>query len=173
MTRTKSKQTSASAPQTREEAEEWMSNLQKINVWIARRDAELRESSAKLKADAESEAKPKRDEKARLETGLYAWAEANREALTQGGKTKTVVLGTGEIKWRKNPPKVTVRGIPKILEFLRGNGLSRFIRIKEEIDKEAMLKEPTLAGTVPGVKIGSEGESIVVEPFESTLETAA
>jgi phage host-nuclease inhibitor protein Gam len=37
--------------------------------------------------------------------------------------------------------------------------------VKEEIDKQAMLKEPEVAGSVPGVTVGSEGEEFYVAPL--------
>ncbi len=36
-----------------------------------------------------------------LTEGLKTWAEANREALTEGGRVKTADLGTGKVLWRR------------------------------------------------------------------------
>lgn len=48
-------------------------------------------------------------------------------------------------------------------------GLQRFIRTKEEPNKEAMQAEPEVARQVAGISIGSVGEDFVVEPFEAVL----
>ena len=172
MPRAKAKPMSVKTPQTDDEADEWMRRLARINIWIRDTDTELREQSAALKQRFEDVAKPHRAEKADLEKGLFAWAEANRDRLTKGGRTKTVKLPSGKVAWRTLPPKVTVRGIPAILKHLKSNGLQQFIRTKSEIDKDAMLKEPELAGTVPGVSVGSAGETIDFVPDETTLDAA-
>ncbi|MEC9342674.1 MAG: host-nuclease inhibitor Gam family protein, partial [Pseudomonadota bacterium] len=67
------------------------------------------------------------------------------------------------------PPRVTVRGQDAVIEALRAIGLGRFIRIKEEVNREALLAEPDVARSVAGISIGSEGEDFVVEPFEEEL----
>jgi phage host-nuclease inhibitor protein Gam len=63
--------------------------------------------------------------------------------------TKTVALTTGEIGWRLRPPKVVVRGVEAVLDKLKRMGLDRFIRTKEEINKEAILNEPDAVARVP------------------------
>ena len=103
---------------------------------------------------------------------MQLWAEAHRESLTAGGKSKTVQLPAGEIAWRQRPPSVRIRDAAGVLVALAAAGLSRFVRVKQEIDKEAMLREPAVASAVPGVSIGSAGEEFVVTPHEVTLAGA-
>ena len=47
--------------------------------------------------------------------------------------------------------------------------LKQFIRVKQEVDKEAMLKEPDVAKSVKGVTIGQH-EEFMVKPAELELE---
>jgi len=113
--------------------------------------------------------------KTRLKTptqGLHTWAEANRESLTQGGKSKTASLPSGELAWRMRPPSVRVTGADAVIEALRKFGLSRFIRTKDEVNKEAILNEPQAVEHVPGISI-SQGEDFIVTPFEVELASAA
>jgi len=44
--------------------------------------------------------------------------------------------------------------------------LEKFIRVKEEVNKDAMLAEPDQAMKVPGVTIKSGGEDFIIEPLE-------
>ncbi|GLQ20476.1 host-nuclease inhibitor Gam family protein [Algimonas porphyrae] len=164
---------SGGAPQSRAEAEEWMSRLQKVNIRIRDIDTDLREQSADLKVRAAAKVEPFINEKEIISKGLFAWAEANRDALTNGGKTKTIKLETGTVFWRQQPAKVTLRGVDKVLEYLSSNRLRRFIRIKKEVDKDAMLREQTVASKIPGVSIKSAGEMIEAKPFEDTLEASS
>jgi len=69
------------------------------------------------------------------------------------------------------PLSVSLRDAESILKSLRSLGLQRFIRIKEEVSKEAMLKEPDVAKTVKGVFIGQR-EEFVAKPTELEIEIA-
>jgi phage host-nuclease inhibitor protein Gam len=125
----------------------------------------------KLKAKAMADARPYQEKISQLVEGLFAYAEAHRDELTDGGKHKTVKVPTGIFGWRMTPPAVSFRNVKSILESLRSFGLKRFIRTKEEIDKEAMLKEPKVAKTVKGVSI-SQYEEFIAKPTELEVEIA-
>ena len=124
-----------------------------------------------LKAKAMVDDEPHQEKISQLVEGLFAYAEAHRDELTDGGKRKTVEVPTGIFGWRMTPPAVLLRGVESILESLKSLGLKRFIRIKEEIDKEAMLKEPDVAKTVKGVSI-SQHEDFIAKPAELEIEIA-
>jgi len=126
----------------------------------------------KLKANAMVEDEPHQKKISQLVEGLFAYAEANRDELTDGGKSKTVKVPTGTFGWRMTPLSVSLRNVKSILEGLKSLRLERFIRIKEEINKEAMLKEPEMAKTVKGVSI-SQHEEFVAKPAKLEIEIAA
>lgn len=140
---------------------------------LAVSEAALAETIAAAKQAAEAQAAPIKVELDLLTRGVQLWAEANRDALTNGGRTKTITLATGEIAWRARPPSVRLKDPAGVLEFLRAKQLGRFIREKQEVDREAMLREPTVAETVPGVTIGSAGEEFVVTPTQAQLDGRA
>jgi len=48
---------------------------------------------------------------------------------------------------------VSLRRVEAIIEGCKVAGLEKFIRVKEEINKDAMLAEPDQAMKVPGVTI--------------------
>jgi len=56
--------------------------------------------------------------------------------------------------------------VEAIIEGCKVAGLEKFIRVKEEINKDAMLAEPDQAMKVPGVTIKSGGEDFIIEPLE-------
>ncbi|MFC1662681.1 host-nuclease inhibitor Gam family protein [Patescibacteria group bacterium] len=107
-----------------------------------------------------------------LVTGLFAFAQANRTELTDSDKKKSVDLPVGTFGWRLTPPAVTLRNVDAVLKQLREKRLTRFIRVKKTVDKEAMLKEPGAAGQVKGVKIGQH-EEFFVKPDKTDAEIAA
>lgn len=94
--------------------------------------------------------------------GLFVYADANRERLTEG-KTKTIKFTTGTISWRMTPPKVNIRDNDKVIEQLEKMGLERFIRTSKEPNKESMLEEKEVAEGVKGVTI-TQHEEFVVKP---------
>lgn len=80
-----------------------------------------------------------------LQEGVHGWCEANRDELTEGGKSKTANFITGTVNWRNDPPSVTVRNGEKVLEMLGALGLGCYVRTKKEINKEAILADRTAA----------------------------
>lgn len=80
-----------------------------------------------------------------LQAGVQTWCEAHRDELTDGGKVKTANFITGNVQWRNDPPSVTVRNQDKVLETLAALGISQYIRVKKEINKEAILADRAAA----------------------------
>jgi phage host-nuclease inhibitor protein Gam len=158
-------------PQSREEAMAAVSTIGMLQRDIGRIQADLDDEITRLKEAAEALSSPKQELVNTTIEGLRIWAEANRQQLTDGGRVKFADLGTGKISWRFRPASVKLRGADAIIETLRTLGLGRFVRTKEEIDREAMLREPDIARSVPGVSIGSDGEDFIVEPLSSPLST--
>ena len=104
-----------------------------------------------------------------LGDGIHLWCEANRTALC-GNERKSANLITGEVAWRQNPPSVNVRNAKKALERLRALKLERFIRTKEEINKDAILDEPKAVTGIAGLTVVTGTESFSVTPFEIELD---
>ena len=170
-TRSKRAATTAPVPQNREQAAAMIAEIGALNRDLARTQAAMNDELAFVKERHELQAEPMKDRIEALTTGVQTWAEANRDALTQHGKTKTAALTTGEIAWRLRPPSVRVTGAEAVLDALRKMGLGRFIREKQEVNKEAILNEPEVVAHVPGIAI-SQGEDFVVTPFEAELAMA-
>jgi phage host-nuclease inhibitor protein Gam len=131
----------------------------------------MNDEIAAIKQRYETAVNPIRDEVTSLTDGIATWASAHRAALTGDGRTKTADLGTGRISWRRRPPRVSIRNVDAVLQKLKSLGLHKFIRTKEEINKEAMQAEPEAARGIVGVTIGSAGEDFIVEPFEADLQS--
>ncbi len=160
-------------PQTVEEANDFVAKLGASQRERTLIETAMNDELAAVKARHEAEAKPFKDEIEALTRGLHTYAEGHRDVLTRDGKVKFHRFAAGEIAWRVRPPKVTIRGIDTVIEALKRLGLTRFLRVKEEINKEAMLVEAEVAITVSGITIGSGGEDFIVKPFETELEEVA
>ncbi len=167
----KAKSITVEAPETMAEADQYLRDIGMLNIQLRDIDTDLREGTAKLKQEAEDQAAPHRLEVEQKWLGLQSWAQANRKRLTNG--TKTIQLPSGSVSWRLLPAKVTLKGVTDILAILRSKAeFKKFLRIKYEVDKDAMLKDKVKAAKVTGVKIGSEGEAIDYEIDETKLNAA-
>lgn len=101
-----------------------------------------------------------------LQEGVQGYCEAHRDELTDGGRVKTASLITGEVQWRQRPPSVSVRGAESVIETLKRLGLGKFVRTKEEVNKEAILNEPDAVRGVAGITVVTGVEDFVITPFE-------
>jgi len=102
-----------------------------------------------------------------LQAGVQVYCEAHRAELTGAGKVKTANLVTGEVQWRQRPPSISIRGADAVLQTLERMGLGRFIRTKQEPNKEAMLNEPDAVRGIAGISIVTGVEDFVITPFEA------
>jgi len=102
--------------------------------------------------------------------GIQTWCEANRAALTEGGKVKSANLITGEVQWRQRPPSCKVRNEEGVIETLERLDLGRFVRVKKEVNREAILQEPDAARGVAGLTIITGVEDFAITPFEQEVD---
>ena len=172
-TRLKSQAASHPVPQSMNEANDFIYRIGAAQRERDRIQAEMNDRLAEIKAEFEERADPFKTEIEDRTKGILTFCEAHRDDLTRSGKVKFHKFPAGEINWRRRPPKVSVRGMAVVLERLKSLGLKRFIRTKEEVNKEAMLAEPDVAASVDGINVGSEGEDFVITPFETDLEEVA
>lgn len=154
-------------PQDNSECNEMIARLNIIQADIKEQEV-LRDRAIELvKTTFKNRVEPMQDEVDDLISGIQDYCSSNREKLTNKGKTKSHKFFHGIIGWRTRPPKVSLRGIPEILETLRERKLNKFIRTIDEIDKEAILKSPSQVKGIKGIKVGSEGEDFYIEPTET------
>jgi phage host-nuclease inhibitor protein Gam len=159
-------------PQNREQVADYIAAIGIAQRERARLEQDMNDELARSSSSYEEQALPFRTEIEERSKGVQAWCETNRNALTQDGRTKTAVLTSGEVQWRLRPPKVSIKGLDAVLDKLRRMGLDRFIRTKDEVNKEAILAEQEAVKRVAGISI-EQGEDFVIKPFETQLEEIA
>lgn len=158
-------------PQTRDQVIEAIADIGRRSRERARIETAMNDEMAAIRARYEAEAEPHAAAIKALSAGVQTWCEANRDTLTDGGKTKTVSFPSGIAKWRMTPPSVRLRAIDVLMEILTNRGLDRFLRVKTEINKEAILADPDAVAGVPGITI-AQAEEFVIEPHEQQLAEA-
>jgi phage host-nuclease inhibitor protein Gam len=156
-------------PQSREDVINDIRKIGDITRVILRRETELNDKLAELTNDAAPGIEALKKELDRLQTGVQTWCEANRAELTKDGKTKTANLTTGEVRWRIRPPSVSIRKVDDVIAMLKKFSLVKFLRNKEEINKEAILAAPEEVKGIAGITIKSGIEDFEIIPFEQSV----
>jgi phage host-nuclease inhibitor protein Gam len=161
-------------PQNREEAAAMIAEFGAASREIELIETAMNEELAQTKAEAEKKAAPHVNTAKQLFEGLKLYCEANRQMLLGNTGLKTVDFGTGKVAWRWKPAKVRLSGdveeiigriLAKAATAIDGASYRAFLRMKQEVDKDGMLKNKDLARTIEGVSIGRDGEVFEIEPF--------
>lgn len=106
-------------------------------------EASQNEQIDRIKSNTKACAQPLQDKKSGLELAIKEYCEANRAEFAE---VKTKVLTFGECGFRLST-KIVVKRVADTLQALKDLALGHCIRVKEELDKEAMknLSSETLA----------------------------
>ena len=165
----KSKALVVQAPQSSDEVVEHIRIIGDLTRQRTRLAATMNDGIAVLQEQYALEADPINQRIEALQAGVHVWCEANRAKITNNNKVKFADFVTGTVKWRAKPPSVGLRKIEAVIEALKANGLKRFIRTKEEVNKDAILAEPRAVTGIAGITINSGDEEFVIEPHEQEL----
>lgn len=169
----KLKSTAASipVPQSKDDAQTAITALGQVQRDLARIECDINDAIAKINDQHATAIEALRQRREALQTGIQTWCEAHRLAIC--GKGKSANLVTGEVAWRQRPPSVTVRNVEGVIDQLGKLGLTDFVRVKHEINKEAILASPEQVAGIKGLFVSSGVEDFVITPFEIDLEQRA
>ena len=176
----------AAAPQTRDAVAADIRTIGDLQRQITRVSADMNDAIAAITAQHQPELDRLAADVKRLHAGVQTWCEANRADITDGGKVKFANLITGEVNWRQRPPSVKITKADLVLKTLKALGLGRYIRTKEEIDKDTILAAHSAARLAPstdparaellaeadklasvsGIEIVTGVEDFAIVPFE-------
>ncbi|WP_230660449.1 host-nuclease inhibitor Gam family protein [Psychrobacter sp. I-STPA10] len=156
--------------QSKSQVSEAITEIGNAQREIIRLETEINDITAKAIEERKDRLEMLRTSISELSEGVQTWCEVHRDTLCKNSKTAN--LTTGEVSWRQSPPKVSLRGIDKIMEALKEAKLTQFIRIKEEINKDAILADPKAVKSIKGISIKSGEENFVIKPFEVEMETS-
>ena len=162
----------SSVPQSRADCALYIKNLGDIQREFERSKAEMNDAIANIAKSYAPVLEALQTRMTALQTGIQTWAEANRATLCIG-PLKTANLVTGEVSWRQRPPSVSIRGADTVIETLQRMHLGRFVRTKEEVNKEAMLNEPDAVRGIAGITLVSGVEDFSITPLSVELEVQA
>lgn len=157
------------APQSKADCQADIKKLGDLQRDLVRAQADLNDEIARLTKAATPRFEALQERIDTLQAGVQTWCEANRSDLCGSGKTANLI--TGEVQWRLRPPSISIRGAEAVIANLKRLGLERFVRVKEEPNKEAMLIEPNAVRGVAGITINTGVEDFTITPFEVELQS--
>ncbi len=161
-----------SVPQTRDDAAADIRVIGDLTRKLTRTTAEMNDKIAVITAEYQPTLEAQGERIKNLQEGVQSFCEAYRAELTDNGRVKTANLVTGDVSWRQRPPSVGIRGMDAVIDTLKRLALGRFIRTKEEINKEAILNEPDAVRGVAGITLVTGVEDFVITPFEQDAAAA-
>lgn len=153
-------------PNNRAAFEKLFAQYRETKQRLDKAEMKLAEKTAALAAKHQQETATDRENLAEMAMCIEQYALEHRAELTDNGKNKTVQCVSGCLKWRKTPASVQINGdLNTVLAEIRHRKLSRLIRVKEEINKTAILAERDLLTRRPlaGVQIVDGKESFTIE----------
>lgn len=156
---------------TIEECAAMINDIGNLQRDITRLETEMNDKIAEITDSYKGTFEPLKKQLESLQNGVQLFCESKRSELTQDGKTKTANFVTGWVQWRQRPPSVRVRGEDSVIETLKNFGLHRFLRIKEEINKDAIKNEPKAVEGIAGISINVGQEDFVIQPFEQEVKS--
>jgi len=154
-------------PQNKGEAAADIKQIGDLQRQITRTQTEMNDAIAHITATYQPVMEALCKQVDPLRAGVQAFCEANRVELC--GKGKTANLVTGEVQWRQRPPSVTLKAVETVIKTLLRLRLKRFVRVKMEVNKEAILLEPDAVKDVLGITVVTGVEDFVITPFEQEV----
>lgn len=156
-------------PQSREQVSVDIKKIGDIQRELTRIEADANDQIAVIMNQNTPKIEALRAELDVLQKGVQTWCEANRSSITKGS-SKTANLITGEVAWRTKPDSVSIKGVELVLEALKKLKLDRFIRRKEEVNKDAILADRKAVENIKGISVVSGKETFSITPFEQEIE---
>lgn len=170
---TKRIKTTAPLLRTREDVERAVRQVCELKAFSQETAALMDQRILEIKADYEAQLGDAAQEIDLHVESLRAWAEANPGEFE---KKKSLELTSGIIGFRTGTPKLkTITGWTwdRVLEAIKWNKLNEWVRVKEEVNKDAILAERNdhtpVALRAIGVQIVQD-ESFYVEPNLTEVE---
>ncbi|MBN8222968.1 MAG: host-nuclease inhibitor Gam family protein [Spirochaetes bacterium] len=166
--------------QSKGELESAVKMLGDLNREKKRLETEANDKIAVIQSELAEKVAPYDAQIEHVANGIKFYCDSNREALF--GKEKTATLITGSVSYRTLPASVSGKGLKKTADgILERTGLMSafekllarfgkvFMRIKYEVNKDAILADPKKAKKL-GYKIDEGAERFYVKPAEADAE---
>ncbi len=163
------KQPAPPAIASREEAEAAMARIGELQRLLHAHNAEFDSAVARLNLERAPVLETLQAQIKALGTGLGTWAAKHRTEICAEGR-KTARFATGEIVWRDGKPKVWVDDEEAVITTFLAHGLEDLVRVRQEINKEAILEDPSRIEGLAGIAVVSGAEKMTIRPDQTEIE---
>ena len=137
---TRVKKTDTLVPASIVEADNLLGKLGRTQDEINKIENNLQKEIDKLKAEALEKLQPLEVQLDKQMNKLFTFANPRKLRLTIAARSVTLSMGT--FGWRMTTPRIEMnKSDEEMIKFLKKTGNAKFIRIKEEIDRQALLAE--------------------------------
>lgn len=153
-----------SACQSKKQAQVCIKAIGDTNRKIKQLEAQMEKEIAKITAKYAERLTLLQELSVQMTNTVQVWCQNNKDKLLTDD-VKTANLITGEVVWRKRPPSVVGKSTPELIARLERFGLERFVRVKKELDKQAILKDPSAIADIEGISVQDGKEEIIIKPF--------
>lgn len=177
MIKKKEDQPPLQTPESLEDVTERLLKISELIRSIHTCEAKFNAERAALLKKEEEVITPLRKEIIRIGKSVHLYAEENKDLLTQDGKWNMVpVSKAGSLQWYRTPPAIDIKNAKEVLGKLKALKLTRFIRVKEEVNREALLRDEKTAESITGVRVTRQEKfairlSHLKERIEYSLKT--
>ena len=132
--------------------------------------AQLDQQVANLKAGYGERPKARKARLGGLIKACMTYVAANAARLL--GKRRSHKLETGTVGYRTGRRTVKITGEAAVIAALQEAGLDQFVRIKREVNRDAILSDPDAVEGIDGIEVTEPGESFFVEPATTRVDPA-
>ena len=160
----------ADVPQNIDEAAICLGHIGDIQRQIDAEQNRFEDAVSVLEKDLSKHIKNLQNVRDRYRDNLFAFAQANRDQLTNNGKRKTIKVRTGEFGWRLPPESVTITDQETAISFIKAmDWAEKLLKVTEAIPKKHCQEHRELAEQVPGISFRQD-EEVFAKPLELEVE---
>jgi len=157
-------------PKTSSEVDDLIETIAEFQKQEARNIEEANKQIQRIKSRTHRRVGLIRRKIFRLAFVIRDYYTANKKELTSGGKLKVVKLINGIFQEYFTKRSVKLIGDESgAAEELEKAGLGRFVRIKKEVDKDAILRHPEKVAGIKSIKIIEKKKRFLITPSETNI----
>ncbi|OGY58781.1 MAG: hypothetical protein A3H06_01895 [Candidatus Colwellbacteria bacterium RIFCSPLOWO2_12_FULL_44_13] len=158
------------SPQSFQDLEKLVFSIRLCSEEILRAEREYAQNIAQLESEKQEEIESWKEKIKEFGLIIHAYASKNRDELTHHGERKTILFSKhGSIGWKKSFSRLETDSswknvLSRIKRYFSQKEQRHFLRVKEEVNKQALLRADESIREKAGVRIIFGKEYFFVNP---------
>jgi len=154
-------------PESRNEVDGLIKEIGELQIEKMKINDNLKQKIAALREEVDKFLETNKKEMTLHLALLNAYFTEHQKELTENGRISVVAFPSGEMAVFLTNPALSIKGEKRVIAELKSSGRKRFIRILEEVNKDAVLLEPEAVADIKGIMIIRK-ERFLVRPNTTT-----